>query len=476
MFRVPKPYSASLIVALFLLLGVTACVHSFHILFISKIPHLYYAPYWALLAFGVALTALTASSLLFRKPAPENGALLLVTILVAVYLSELTLWAYAKYGHWSFEMKNRRETYLAGLQKQGVPVDPREPSEVFRDWRRSGIHVVPMVSPNGYGYLQSVSPRELFPLSGISRSFTYLCNESGINVTYTSDEHGFRNPEKVWQQKPPVDVAILGDSFANGVCVKDGEDLASRIRTKYPSTINLGMDGTGPLVQLAIMREYLPSLRPRVVLWFYFQNDLDDLEKEIRNAHLRQYLDAGYSQDLIHRQNEVDGIHARILEKGFNRPAAPPPTRWDTVRHWLRLKGVRNLAASLLEQLPVHWTRDTGNDARVTEDYTRILGIANKLVTDQGGKLFLVLLPDWRQMNRSAEDPAYRRKDRVLAAAARCGVRVIDVQQVFRKDPSPAKRFFDFPGAHYNRVGYQVAAEYVLRRMEDRPQVGSPRR
>jgi len=460
MFRVPKRYFTRLVVALFLVLGLTACVHSFHKIFISKISLSYHATYWALFAFGVALTALTTSSLFFRKPAPENGALLLITILVALYLAELTLWVYGKYGHGSFEMENRRGVYLAGLQKQGVPVDLREFSEVLGDWRRSGIQVVPTISPKEY--LRSVSPRDLFPLSGVSRSFTYLCNESGKNVTYTSDEHGFRNPGGAWQRKPPVDVAILGDSFANGVCVEDGEDLASRIRTKYPSTINLGIRGTGPLVQLAIMREYLPSLRPRVVLWFYYDNDLDDLEMEIRNEHLRRYLDAGYSQDLIRRQNEVDGIHTRFLAKGFSRPAAAPPTAWDTVRHWLRMKGVRNFTASLLEQLPVHWTRDTG-------DYTRIVGIAKKLVTDQGGTLYLVLLPDWRQMNRSAEDPAYRQKDRVLAAAARCGVRVIDVLQAFRKDSSPARRFNDFPGSHYNRIGYQVAAEYVLQCMEGQP-------
>jgi len=460
MFRMPKPYLASVMVAIFLLLGLAACVHSFVKIFNGKIGLNDYTTYWALFAFGAALAALTASSLFSRKPAPENCALLLITILVAVYLSELTLWVYSTSGHRSFEMNNRRAMYLEGIRKQGVPVDPRDTAEVVKDWRRSGIQVVPMISPQEY--LRSVSPRDLFPLSGVSRSFTYLCNESGQPTTYTSDEHGFRNPEGVWQRKPPVDMAILGDSFAMGACVEDGEDLASRIRKKYPSTINLGVAGTGSLIQLAVMREYLPSVRPRIVLWFYYDNDLDDLAEEILNAHLRQYLDAGYSQDLIHRQNEVDGVHARFLAKVFSRPAAAPPTTWDTVRHRLRMKGVRNFTASLLEQLPVHWTRDTG-------DYTRIVGIAKKLVTDQGGTLYLVLLPDWEQMNRSAEDPAHRQKDRVIAAAAQCGVRVIDVQQVFRKDSSPAQRFFVFPGSHYNRIGYQVAAEYVLRCMEGQP-------
>jgi hypothetical protein len=452
MFRIPKPYFASGIVALFLLLGVIACVHSFHRIFIGATQLVHLAGYWALFAAGAALTALAAASLFFGKPSRENAAILLVSMTVAVYLSEVALWY--------FNLNDPQRTYLAKRQAQGAKVDFRTQPQLFLDLRNAGVKIVPTVSPSDS--LRSGPVEEPFPLSGVSRAYTSLCKEGGEAVNYTSDEHGYRNPGEVWRRKPPVDVVLFGDSFAQGVCMEDGDDMASLIRGKYPSTVNLAFRGTGPLIQLATMSEYLPFLRPRVVLWFYYENDLDDLEKEMRDPRLRRYLAPGYSQDLIHRQEEVDGLLTRFIEKGVRRMGeARPPEGWETARHWLRLKGLRNFSTTLFGQLP-HGTRDTG-------EYARIVALANQRVAEQGGTLYLVLLPDYVRMNRSVEDLSYRQKDRVLAAASRSGVPVIDVLEVFRRDPSPARRYFDYPGSHYNRSGYQAAAGYVLERIGGPP-------
>ena len=51
------------------------------------------------------------------------------------------------------------------------------------------------------------------------------------------------------------------------------------IRQRHPATRNFGMAGDGPLLMLATLQEYVSPLKPRIVLWFYFEgNDLIDLQ------------------------------------------------------------------------------------------------------------------------------------------------------------------------------------------------------
>ena len=50
------------------------------------------------------------------------------------------------------------------------------------------------------------------------------------------------------------------------------------VRQHYPATLNLGIAGDGPLMMLATMREYLDEINPKIVLWFYCEdNDLVEL-------------------------------------------------------------------------------------------------------------------------------------------------------------------------------------------------------
>src|SRR5262249_55402503 len=135
---------------------------------------------------------------------------------------------------------------------------------------------------------------------------TLLCNESGSYVSYESDEHGFNNPRGLWTQGS-VKIVALGDSFTHGYCVADDKNFIALVRRVHPGTVNLGMAGDGPLLMLATFREYVRVVKPRVVLWFYFEgNDLADLVHERTSTILTRYLEDGFSQNLIDRQIEID--------------------------------------------------------------------------------------------------------------------------------------------------------------------------
>lgn len=450
-------FTTHLVILLALLVGLGLSLQAIYKLFIEPDPTEFVRS-WFQIAWSVPLALLATSSLLFRKPLRTNTAILLLSLLVAVYLFEIALWAL------NIDLSDRRGMHFSQLQKQGITVDTRTPLHVVFDLHRTGVRAVPIFSPSEN--LQMGASRRRFPLSAISRKLTIHCNESGNYATYASDEYGFNNPAGLWRYSPPFDIAIFGDSFAAGACVGRDEDFAAHVRRKFPATANLGMGGTGPLIQLATMREYLPFLKPRVVLWLYYENDLDELQREIRDPMLRNYLEPGFTQRLINRQREIDRAYLERVERELKDFQPIPPQTNSEITRTFRLFRARRLVFSSLLRAPVH-------DKSLLDSYAQIVLAAGQQVDALGGELFLVYLPDWVRVKSRPTDLSYRQKEDVLAAAKRAGIPVIDIGDIFRSHPDAAHSFFAYAGSHYNKEGYRVAADYVLDRLPEFTQSGS---
>ena len=206
---------------------------------------------------------------------------------------------------------------------------------MLRALRASGRDAVASIVParllveGADGTLRSriaIDGREVLPLSGPAHATTLLCNELGTWAQFESDQHGFRNAYARW--RTPPEVALLGDSFTIGRCVDDDETIAAGLDRAF-ATLNLGMGGTGPLVQLAILREYGPLSRPRRVIWIHFENDLDaaDLGLERRSPLLLQYLELGFSQNLVALRPGLDAEMRSLLaaEEIRIEPRSPTP-------------------------------------------------------------------------------------------------------------------------------------------------------
>jgi len=78
----------------------------------------------------------------------------------------------------------------------------------------------------------------------------------------------------------------------------------------------------------------------------------------------------------------------------------------------------------------------------------------------------MVYLPDWTRLRNRPNDPTYRQKNLILAAASNAGIPVIDVLVELRSRPSAATAYYNYPGSHFNKEGYRVVAEYVLREID----------
>ena len=152
----------------------------------------------------------------------------------------------------------------------------------------------PSIIPNLFLVKDNIS---LFPLSGISNATTVFCKEGPKFSVYNSDRFGFNNPDNNWGLE--VENLFIGDSFAQGACVQEGEDIASQVRLLTKTkTLTLGMAGNGPLTELASLKEYSKNMKVKNIFWIYFErNDLNDLKKE-KNKILIRYLEEKFFSKL----------------------------------------------------------------------------------------------------------------------------------------------------------------------------------
>jgi hypothetical protein len=224
------------------------------------------------------------------------------------------------------------------------------------------------------------------------------------------------------------------------------------------------MSGNGPLLELATIREYLPALKPEVVLWNYFEgNDLFDLEQEKSVAVLRKYMDDGFRQGLASKQAEVDTLLASWLESVIKAGAASSQdelfrktTRVDAIKHFVTLKGLRNLLQ--LTASPGQQYREC--DVAFLQD---VLKQANRTVASWGGRLVFVYLPSWTRYHGGLNQ-CEKERNEVMARVRALGIPVVDVHQSFRRHPNPSKLFAqeELGYSHYGADGYRMAAQTVI--------------
>jgi acetyltransferase AlgX (SGNH hydrolase-like protein) len=114
-------------------------------------------------------------------------------------------------------------------------------------------------------------------------SYFNLSFRAAQPLTFSTDNRGFRNlstPDR-------VDIALVGDSYIEGISVSDEDTAAVRLHALTGLTVaNLGVAGYGTLQELTILKRYAMPLHPKLVAWFFFEgNDLDD-DQSFESARL----------------------------------------------------------------------------------------------------------------------------------------------------------------------------------------------
>ncbi|MBF0267914.1 MAG: hypothetical protein HQL44_04935 [Alphaproteobacteria bacterium] len=377
--------------------------------------------------------------------------------LIALYAFCCAISVYAAQAFLLFRPAEMENSAAALGQKLGLPVDPRTKREVIDDLRSQGKDAWPAVVTTKY----LTSPiehdgRSILPLSGISRVLSVNCNEFGTWMIYPADEHGFNNPLGLWQRQ--VHILAIGDSFVHGACEPPGKDLVSVLRESEPATLNIGIGGRGPLMELATFIEYAPTVRPALTLWFYYDgNDLVNLADERNREILMRYLRQDFSQGLINQQDAIDTALKQLVNQAasgdFRKSARAAIVDFILLRPLRATLGLN--ATGTVEVLTT------------VEDYLSLIPLfketmtkAVKLAQSWNGKIVFVYLPSLEML----VDPKHiDTRQAVLNAARDSGLEILDLTAAFKAEDAAATRFWYGPGTHYSAEGYRFVAESVSR-------------
>jgi hypothetical protein len=231
---------------------------------------------WALLAFVARIAtvqAATATDVLFLLTLPLTwvalvgaavhasarprqallrGTALTIGLLMALSLLELA--AAARLAHW----------------------------ELFFHWvRNEEQHYV--ADPE-LGFRHSPSVRQSGRLrSDIERAWGLPASKPD-RITTTYDRSGYRNATELDR----ADIVLIGDSYVEGGFVSDHQVVSSLLQAGLGRPVaNLGVAGYGTAQELVVLNRDAMPLRPRVVIWFFFEgNDLynDELFESVMRA------------------------------------------------------------------------------------------------------------------------------------------------------------------------------------------------
>lgn len=378
---------------------------------------------------------------------------LVISALVGLYLVEVGL---TFFGLGQTDIRNLR---IQAAAETFVEFDQDTKLEVLENLASQGVNAVPEIFPRDLLDMYE----EFLPLSGVSFKTTVGPNETGRRMIYQSDRYGFNNPDFEWDVER-VEWLLIGDSFAEGMAVMQGQDIAGQLRDiSQLSAINLGRAGNGPLIELATMTEYAGAVKPRKILWLFYEgNDLTrNLPIEKENPLLMRYMQDGFSQNLVNRQKEIDDKLSKYLLEAHSH--AQSQERLYKTR-WIRLHGIRKLIGSFNNS-------DSNTNTNSQIDYPLFIKILTKAKANAeawGGKLYFVYLPKYsRYSEKVIAHDNYYNKSNVIEIVKKLNLPVIDIhQEVFSDHPDPLSLFPFSLSGHYNSDGYREVAKAIIKNIQ----------
>ncbi|MCC4241915.1 hypothetical protein [Thalassospira povalilytica] len=417
------------------------------------------------LGFPAAIFAIAIAGCLF-KSIREYVAITLITVAVSLAGFELFLfWQAPPYN----KIQARRSNIEYHATLAGRSVDPRNTSEVIKDLRASGKDAWPTFSPttfllNGMTDGISIGGEQTLPLTNVANTRSVYCNESGQWLVFESDQFGFNNLPTYRTQDSRPKAALVGDSFAQGACVSPTSSAQARLNELNIFTQSFGVGGTGPLIQLGLLKEYVSRQKPENVYWFFYEgNDMHtNLAIEEKNEKLLAYLAPGSTNNLVDQQTDIDQalrdfISERMddLESSETELKSPDFSLRETAK-LIRLRTALKLVGCPTRNQNFELLRD-------------VLFEAKRTVSSWGGQLQLVYLPAWDPscdlFTPSAPLEDSWMHDEVAGIAAAGSIPLIDVKAKQYELGSP-ENFYWYPGSHFNDAGYDLVAQMISATIE----------
>ena len=179
---------------------------------------------------------------------------------------------------------------------------------------------------------------------------------------------------------------MIGDSYTQGLCVENKFNMQNflsnnKITNKNLNVINLGMQGSGPLIEYAILKEYSRKLNFKKIIWFYYEgNDLFDLQNELSSEILKKYYNNSYNQNLINRQSEINIFLNKYLSNRIKSYKNKEIELSNYFRKFIFHLKLTNLRIELSELINIKLQAiDKPSNENIYEEFEKILLLFKKI-------------------------------------------------------------------------------------------------
>jgi hypothetical protein len=213
----------------------------------------------------------------------------------------------------------------------------------------------------------------------------------------------------------------------------------------------------------------LPSLRPKIILWAYFEkNDLIELRDETRAPLLLQYLKPNFRQGLISRQGDIDQALLAYVEKEKSQAVrrmheTNNRKQMKKFAEIAKLSTVRSTLGLVSNQENTQKQGAGADQAAGMVLFRAVLLQAKTTAETWGGSLYFLYLPQWERYSL----PSLVKQDReqVLEIVANLKIPVIDLHSVFESHGDRLSLFPFRRSGHYNTDGNRLLAATVLQQL-----------
>jgi len=403
---------------------------------------MYYFEYYILC---IILIILSICTFYINKEIKEYLGIVILSVVFSAYSFEYYLGKTLLSKEKLRILKIKKEKYKNKTHKKW---DERNLYQVYRDLIKIDPTAVTFFRPTEL----NINSKKIHTLSGVSNSSTVFCNENGYYSIANSDRYGFNNPDDEWNSNE-FEFVFLGDSFTYGACVNRPNDIPSVVRDiSNKPTLNLAYGGNGPLIEYAVLREYLPKKTKNIIFMYYEGNDLLNLNKELNNEILIKYLnDKKFNQNLKSLQNEIDDeARKHILSKseGFKYG-------------FYKLRLLRIKLKMIIDS-----NKDKKDNVKYRfDELEKILSLTKKLSIENQSNLYFVYLSAEKYMkyNKNSKE-GLKYFEKVKSIVEKLEINFIDIhKEVFEDKKDPLELFPFGMNGHYNVKGYREVAEAIYK-------------
>ena len=392
---------------------------------------------------------------------------LLIYIVVIIYSVEILLFIFSS--DLQKSLVNIKGKRIEIAKERNLDFDSRESEVVFFEQKKT---IKDLSVPFYYSSLfadfktfkKAKKNNEIIPFRGPVNKKTLSCAEDLSYRIIDNDKYGFKNSNSIYDEK--IDVILLGGSFAEGFCYASEHDIAGNLMRDNIQTLNLGVATTGPLVSLAVLKEFVPNYKTKEVFYLYYEsNSLEVLKWEEKDTRLTRYLNSNYEGNYIKNtkliKNFLDNIEQESIEIAKNKALLSQDVKNNEKKNFI--KNIQDILEINILKNRLRSFFSTEKKLYNLKLFTETINEMKKETEKWNGNFTFVYIPSWdRFFNRSSNlHTIINLREEIVDNLKNQGINVIDTTDYFSnlqnlKDYYP----LGYVG-HFNKEGYKKVADIL---------------